>query len=149
MSHSLFIYGTLLVEKVRLRVLGRSCDCVPAILEGYRRCALSERSYPGLVSDAEVSVDGLLCYGLTEVELATLDRFEGDEYDRAKVTVETVKGTERAQTYLLSEKGMELLTVRGWDPEDFRKKDLDLFLREEWRDVLPTVRSVPEKPSDR
>ena len=72
-----------------------------------------------------------------------------DEYDRAKVTVETVKGTERAQTYLLSEKGMELLTVRGWDPEDFRKKDLDLFLREEWRDVLPTVRSVPEKPSDR
>jgi len=131
MSHSLFIYGTLLVDEVRLRVVGRLCDCMSATLRGYRRVALSKRSYPGLVSDPEESVDGLLCFGLTDDELVELDCFEGDEYERAEVMVETAKGEEWAWAYFLSEKGRGLATGRDWDLGRFRRKRLDSFLREE------------------
>ena len=47
--------------------------------------------YPGIVPDAEGTVRGTLVEGLNEGDMWRLDIFEGDQYERRRVTVRPIE----------------------------------------------------------
>lgn len=88
MGESLFCYGTLLDPEIQRQVIGRTVESRPDTLPGYRRdvLLLGCASYYIAVPDAQGEIRG----GVIEVtpdELLRIDRYEGEEYQRVKVTL--------------------------------------------------------------
>lgn len=78
----------------------------PAILHGYRQHRVENADYPGIVAvpetqpetespapktSAGTSVIGTLVSGLTDGDVYRLDRFEGSEYEKRRVTVRVLR----------------------------------------------------------
>ena len=93
----------------------------PAWLDGYRRYALANEPYPGMVQEAGGRVDGLLYCDVSEDDLARLDAFEGDQYLRLSVPLSMAaeSGTLllQADTYVFT--AVEQLSQAAWDPQAF------------------------------
>jgi len=92
-----FAYGA----NLNLRGMKRRCPkAVPrgaAVLKGYR---LEFRLYATIVPDAKAVVQGAL-YTLTPTCWRALDEFEGKEYDKITITVETTDGACEAFAYVM------------------------------------------------
>lgn len=101
MTSHLFVYGTLQDEALVQRVLGRRLSWQPAVLEGYCRTLDASIGYPVVHPLAGSSVDGRLLENLDPDALAALDAYEGREYRRVTVRVQTSDGrTVEAYTYV-------------------------------------------------
>ena len=99
----LFVYGTLQDPDVLGAVLGRQVDVTRlkrALAPGYRAVAYPGRVYPALVPCAGTAATGLLVEGLTPLDMAVLDAFEGDEYRRETMRVEAGGAMFTAQAFL-------------------------------------------------
>lgn len=127
-GHALFAYGSLIVPPVLRAVTGLELEGVPALLPGYARWKLRGESYPGIAPSETSEVDGVLYSGLGDEDLAALDRFEDDIYERVRVTVATGEGAREAFTYVVPERHRESLTADPWDLEEFIREDLIGFL---------------------
>jgi len=92
MSSRVFVYGTLQNEHLVERLLGRRLPWQPAVLEGYCRMLDASIGYPVVHPLAGASVDGRLLDGVDEKALAALDAYEGREYRRVTVRVQTSDG---------------------------------------------------------
>ncbi|CAG7964096.1 unnamed protein product [Penicillium nalgiovense] len=115
-DHVLFFYGTLMVPQILHRVIHGQADpepwqkamlrFQPAILHGYRQHRVENADYPGIVAvpetqpetespapktSAGTSVIGTLVSGLTDGDVYRLDRFEGSEYEKRRVTVRVLR----------------------------------------------------------
>ena len=88
----IFVYGTLQDEHVVERVLGRRLPWQPAVLEGYCRMLDASIGYPVVHPLAGSSVDGRLLEGVDQEALAAFDAYEGREYRRVTVRVQTSDG---------------------------------------------------------
>ncbi|BGP58510.1 hypothetical protein JCM8202_001174 [Rhodotorula sphaerocarpa] len=107
-THSLFFYGTLCHAGVLHRVIGHpGADLTlrDAVLYDHVRLHVAGEDYPAVIPaescashhwDAirthaahkdRVQVQGVLVEGLTADDVAMLDEFEGDEYERRPCTV--------------------------------------------------------------
>ena len=92
---SLFFYGTLVHPKILARVIGNDGSHLTvqnAVLDGAKLYHVKGEEYPGLIrmpsSAGQVNaVKGTLVRGLTSADLACLDAFEGDEYERVPIRV--------------------------------------------------------------
>jgi hypothetical protein len=113
----------------------------PAILHGYCRRRVQYADYPGIVEDKDHKVFGTFTTGLTNANIARLDFFEGNTYERRTVTVRLldkvgdvhghgqVEGEERsAQVYVYLNK--DDLEDREWDLEEFRREKLQNWTRQ-------------------
>ena len=99
----------------------------PAALRGYLRIRVKGEVYPALVdAHSHDVVEGVLYRDLMEEEFRLLDRFEGGEYDRREVSIES----EQTQVYVLSHAWRHLADSRLWRPEDMQQEHLDAFCRE-------------------
>lgn len=104
-TRPLFAYGTLRDPDILSAVLGRS---VPdharqlARAPGYAAVHYPGRSYPALIEDPAAAAPGLVLEGLSPLDIAMLDAFEGDEYRRVPITVTTATGALLADAYLPS-----------------------------------------------
>jgi gamma-glutamylcyclotransferase (GGCT)/AIG2-like uncharacterized protein YtfP len=99
----LFVYGTLQDADILSAVLGRPTDMTslrPATAPGYRAVAYPGRVYPALVAAAADNAPGLLLEDLTELDIAMLDAFEGEEYRRETINVLADGLPHRAYAYL-------------------------------------------------
>lgn len=99
----LFVYGTLQDTDVLGAVLGRGVG--PAGLRratapGHRAVSYPGRVYPALVPIAGEAAAGLIVEGLTALDLAVLDAFEGDEYRRRSIVVELDGQLHPAEAYI-------------------------------------------------
>ena len=92
MTSRLFVYGTLQDEHLVERLLGRRLPWQPAVLEGYCRMLDASIGYPVVHPLAGASVDGRLLDGVDQEALAALDAYEGREYRRVTVLVQTSDG---------------------------------------------------------
>ena len=63
----------------------------PALLQGFRRHRVLHADYPAILPCDQSTVRGTLVTGLTDGDLWRLDIFEGDEYERRKVTARELK----------------------------------------------------------
>lgn len=90
---ALFAYGTLLDPKVQRRVIGRTVEGRPDTLPRYRKGVLQlpGAAYFIAIPDEQGEIDGGVLE-VTPMELRRIDRYEGEAYERARVTLRS--GTE-------------------------------------------------------
>jgi gamma-glutamylcyclotransferase (GGCT)/AIG2-like uncharacterized protein YtfP len=126
----LFVYGTLMVPAVMRGVCGYTDVGMPAQLRGYRRRLIRGEVYPGIVSDPAETVEGLVYHGVTSQQIALLDAFESDFYERRVVSVST-RGTDlSAEAYVLHEAHLALLSDRPWSLSQFHAEGIHRFTGE-------------------
>ena len=112
----------------------------PAILHSYCRRRVRDGDYPAIIESPDSSVRGSYVRGLTEGDVWRLDIFEGDEYERRKVKIKTLKevrsdkGREdveadevEVETYVWIA-GEEQLEDGGWDFEEFRREKMQRWI---------------------
>jgi hypothetical protein len=105
----LFSYGTLQMREVQLANYGRPLDGSPDALAGYRLEVLPDRDPDAVrisgtkthmvvrsTGDPADRVTGMV-FLLTAEELAATDRYEGSDYARAELTLESGR---RALVYI-------------------------------------------------
>ncbi|KAI9818360.1 MAG: hypothetical protein M1826_001382 [Phylliscum demangeonii] len=153
-DRSAFFYGTLMAPEVLYRVCyggsrptsteARSAPPIrttAAILPDYCRHRVRHCDYPAIVPAPGSSVRGTLVRGLTASDLARLDRFEGDQYERKRVRVRPLllqpdeqredaprrrsEGGDaiETETYVWSDSD-SYLDAREWDFEAFRREKM-------------------------
>ena len=90
MAERLFVYGTLKDPLVQQAVFGRVVEGKPDTLAGFTKSPirLGTNTYPIIQPDLLSRVDGMLIE-VTERELALIDRYEGDDYARKQITLES------------------------------------------------------------
>ena len=128
MSHAIFTYGTLMFPEVMNAVCGRLYDSTPASLEGYQLTSLISRVYPAILPVPGARCEGLLYTGIDEDMLVTLDDFEGDEYERVQVDVQSAGQTTSAWAYVLTASCFTLASGQDWKTAIFREKHLKNYL---------------------
>jgi len=97
----LFSYGTLQLREVQLSTYGRELEGAPDALTGHRLITLPDRDPDAVrisgtrthmvvrrTDDPADRVDGVV-FLLTADELAATDRYEGKDYGRAELTLES------------------------------------------------------------
>ncbi len=125
---SVFTYGSLVVPEVWALVAGRLHEATPARLDGYCRRRVRSAPYPGVVPEADGSVDGVLWRDVDGTALERLDDFEGDLYTRDALTV-TGGGRKRdAFVYVVKPDCAHLLSAEPWSEEAFRRDELTAYL---------------------
>lgn len=84
----LFVYGTLLDASVQQKVLGRVAAGQPDRLAGYKKykIKLGRHVYPIIKPEAGGLVEGAVL-AVTPTELKRIDQYEGQAYQRKKVTL--------------------------------------------------------------
>jgi gamma-glutamylcyclotransferase (GGCT)/AIG2-like uncharacterized protein YtfP len=88
----LFVYGTLQDDEQVRSLAGRRLRGQPAVLEGYCRMLDPAIGYPVVHPLSGSSVDGKLLDDVDDRTLAAFDAYEGDQYRRVIVQVQTSDG---------------------------------------------------------
>ncbi|MFU2488062.1 gamma-glutamylcyclotransferase family protein [Thauera sp. WH-1] len=115
-----FTYGSLMCEDIMAAVCGAHAAYRPATLQGHRRHAVVGVAYPGMVPNADHRVQGVLYLELPDSAWPRLDAFEGEEYERRIVTVETDGGAHaQAWTYVFRPRFAHRLAPADWDFDHF------------------------------
>ena len=79
-----FVYGTLMDEKIRYEVLGRKINGIPTILDGYdgsQTITIEDEPYLAAEKNIECSIKGQTIE-LTSNEISKLDDYETGAYKR-------------------------------------------------------------------
>jgi gamma-glutamylcyclotransferase (GGCT)/AIG2-like uncharacterized protein YtfP len=133
----LFAYGTLVFPGVLRAVVGRLVPAERATLDGYLRRSVIGEIFPAIVEgDAQDRVSGVIYLGLEDHDWRRLDRFEGDLYERRRVTVES----RDAFTYVLAPPWRHRLASQPWDSDAFARDHLAAFLARLTRAADPRAR---------
>lgn len=129
---TVFVYGTLIDPDIMHRVCARTLpQSESATLPGYRRLALRERCYPGIIPDADAQCPGVCYRGVSEYMLERLDAYEGAEYQRQRCEIINASGSrESAWCYCLTPQAQALVTEQAWDYERFRAEHAARFIQE-------------------
>jgi gamma-glutamylcyclotransferase (GGCT)/AIG2-like uncharacterized protein YtfP len=113
----LFCYGTLMIPAVWLRVVGRPREATEAFLEDFVCRQVRGEWFPGLLPKSGARTKGVLYRGLTERELARLDRYEGAAYERRRLPVYLASGKkELAWCFVTRKPYRRRLSREPWSP---------------------------------
>ncbi len=129
-TSSVFTYGTLQVPAVMQAVTNKNLKAVPAVLNGYQRLKVKERTFPGIVKNKSCSIEGMLYKDVDEQTLEQLDYFEDVMYERCLLDVQVGDQTEQAFVYVTKDEYRNSLSEEEWDLEEFKRKYLKLYLRD-------------------
>lgn len=99
MKEHLFSYGTLQKESVQLELFGRLLEGMKDILPGYKLASIEitdenflskgeENIQRTLVEAKGEKVEGMI-FEISEAELLQADKYEPDNYQRVKVTLQS------------------------------------------------------------
>jgi gamma-glutamylcyclotransferase (GGCT)/AIG2-like uncharacterized protein YtfP len=121
---NVFTYGSLMFPEVWTRVVRGAYRQATASAAGYRRFAVKEETYPGMVAVTDAAgaaisqVEGIVYFDVDAADVSALDEFEGGEYRRTEITI-VLPNSERvgASTYLYLP--LEKLAVALWLPASF------------------------------
>lgn len=128
-SQNIFIYGSLMFDRVWDVLIRDAYSKTAASLYDYRRVCVKQEDYPALIEYKDAHVDGVLVIGIMPPDINVLDRFEGEYYCRKKVKVVSENGEKiDAETYIFREVYRGLLTKDEWGVDNFRKHGIDRFL---------------------
>jgi gamma-glutamylcyclotransferase (GGCT)/AIG2-like uncharacterized protein YtfP len=126
-----FTYGTLQVPEVMEAVTGRAFPSEAAVLDGYARFIVRRQAYPGILAAPGAATPGRVYADVDAGSLRRLDRFEGDLYERRRVSV-SVAGGEclAAETYVVPATRRHCLSAEPWDIERFIAEELLTFVEQ-------------------
>jgi gamma-glutamylcyclotransferase (GGCT)/AIG2-like uncharacterized protein YtfP len=127
----LFVYGTLLFPEIVDKLIGE-VEMKDAVLEHYRRVKVIDHGnslpYPALIPFEGARTEGKLLHGLTEQQVSILDEYEGHEYERIEVEVQTATGPTAAWSFRWKNDNRAELGGE-WDPEEFEREGLMAYLQ--------------------
>ncbi|MEZ5106542.1 MAG: gamma-glutamylcyclotransferase family protein [Draconibacterium sp.] len=123
---NLFVYGTLQLPSVVLKLTGKFFETDEAVLTGFKSYCVRNCDYPAIIPNREAKVSGLLLKNVDDISLQAIDYFEGNEYTKQKVTVIVAGKDISAFTYVWN-LGKELLEDKDWDINFFKKNFLHLY----------------------
>ena len=130
-SQNIFIYGSLMFDRVWDVLIRDAYSKTAASLYDYRRVCVKQEDYPALIEFKDAHVNGILVLGIMTPDIIVLDRFEGEYYCRKKVKAVSVSGEEiNAETYVFREEYRGLLTKTEWSVDHFRRHGIDRFVDE-------------------
>ena len=130
MNKNIFTYGSLMFPEVWTRVVVGPYRSMRARLEGYARYEVRDQTYPGMVKQLGSSVEGVLYLDVNDADLAMLDHFEGDDYERVALEVACEDGIVReTDTYLY--RLPDRLLKTAWRPDAFAmQRFIDTYCRD-------------------
>ena len=125
----LFCYGSLMFTPVWSRVVEGAYECTKARVRGFQRRGVEGKSYPCLIPGSQEDVvTGLLYFHINAADLARVDIFEGDLYDRQTVTCGDVDDQcYGAEAYVLKTRHRSVVTSTEWDETWFATEGLAQF----------------------
>lgn len=131
--HNLFVYGTLMVKEVSEKIIGLYAT-ENAKLYNYKRYKIffnnEEQLYPAIVPENGAITEGIVFRDLTMDYIDLLDQYEGDDYSRELVTIETSSAIINAWVYVW--KNPHGSTLNGeWSLDNFKKNHLQSYLTSE------------------
>lgn len=130
MPYSVFTYGTLEIAEVMYAVTAKQFRSQPAVLQDFTRYKLKSEAYPGIIPQPGGVVNGTVYFGLDDIDIHKLDRYEDTCYKRQRVIVRTPAAQEiEALAYVITEGNRELLSEQDWDKQTFIDEELPRFLR--------------------
>jgi gamma-glutamylcyclotransferase (GGCT)/AIG2-like uncharacterized protein YtfP len=122
MAH-IFTYGSLMFEPVWNRLVKGTYTSAPALLEGYARRCVKGEEYP-VVFEANESVHGMVYYDVEPYDVALLDTFEGDYYERKTILLHNCID---ADVYVLKKEYFDIIDDKPWSVEAFEKEGIKRF----------------------
>jgi gamma-glutamylcyclotransferase (GGCT)/AIG2-like uncharacterized protein YtfP len=127
---NVFTYGSLMFAEVWTRVVRGQYRQSLAVAHGYRRYAVRDETYPGMIPDGQAEVGGVVYFNVNPADLEALDAFEGEDYCRAEIMLRLPDGgLLQAQTYLYLP--TEKLSGASWEPESFQmQRFLETYVRQ-------------------
>lgn len=126
----LFAYGSLMFEQVWSRVARGDYIRRSARLPGFARRKVRHDVYPVVFRTQDSDgVDGIVYLDVSKEDVARLDHFEGESYDRQKHMI-VVEGSEKlvAAVYVLKDHYDYIIDHKEWDPLWFAQEGLAAFL---------------------
>jgi len=111
-------YGSLMFEPVWCAVVKGQYLSRPVRVEGWQRYVIPGEDYPGAVLSAGSSMAAVLWEGVRAEDLARLDEFEGDLYERVRIVV----GPESTPAWIYAWRGVRPLASTLWDPDAFAQR---------------------------
>jgi gamma-glutamylcyclotransferase (GGCT)/AIG2-like uncharacterized protein YtfP len=125
----LFAYGTLMEESIFSRVAGTIRPAAPASAQGWVRRRVRGEVYPAIAPQAGGVVNGVVYFDLPLEAWARLDAFEGEMYERSRLTVRGGDGREwEAFSYVAKPECRHLLGEDDWSFEEFLARDFPGFV---------------------
>lgn len=126
MQH-IFVYGSLLFPEITKKLTGKSFKTFPAILEGYKMYGVRDCDYPAIVQQEGSKTVGLLIENMDDLSLAIISFYEGEEYEKRQVTVNSDSKSTDVLTFVWVN-GYEFLVNEEWDFRKFEKSSLEHYL---------------------
>lgn len=120
----LFTYGSLKFPEVMHALLGRQLRYECAVLHNFARYCLTAKIYPGLVFEPDAFVEGTLYFDLAEAELALLDQFEGERYQRTICRCAATSREQECFVYVTAAAARPEVLSAPWDEGAFRTHKL-------------------------
>ncbi|ACR12087.1 gamma-glutamylcyclotransferase family protein [Teredinibacter turnerae] len=126
---NVFTYGSLMYPPVWQRIVQYHYEHNAATIYGYERVGVRDEPYPMLVPAGTSSVvEGVLYRNITPDDLARLDAFEGDFYDRISVDVVLTDGSVvQGMVYLANAYGRQYALETPWDMALFEAEGMQRF----------------------
>lgn len=130
MAVNLFAYGSLMFPPVWNVLIKNHYQTQPASLRGYVRKKVLHDVYPVIVdADKNSIVDGMIYYSVEDTDMARLDLFEGEYYQRQNVCCQTDTGESvTAVTYVFKQQYQHLISAEDWNLHWFEAQGLQQFL---------------------
>lgn len=124
---NIFVYGTLTYDEVWNSIVQSKREKTGAQLKGYKRLKVKKEEYPGIVK-GEGTVRGFVRFDVDETNVARLDDFEADEYERVEEYVQDKNGQDiKVDVYRIREEYKYILEDHDWDLSNFEKIGLEKF----------------------
>lgn len=122
MAH-IFTYGSLMFQEVWESLVLGKYSYAPALLEGYARRCVKNEEYP-VVFKADESVKGIVYYDVEPYDIARLDVFEGEYYERKTILLNNCID---AEVYVLKREFFDIIDDKPWSEEAFEKEGMKRF----------------------
>ena len=120
LTEDVLTYGSLMFEPVWSAVVTGRYSSRAVRVDGWQRYVIPGEDYPGAVLSAGSSMTGVVWEGVGAEDLARLDAFEGDQYERVRVLVEP----DSRPAWIYAWRGPRPLASTLWDPDAFAQREV-------------------------
>jgi gamma-glutamylcyclotransferase (GGCT)/AIG2-like uncharacterized protein YtfP len=124
---NIFVYGTLQSPEIIKKLTGKSFKSTPAVLQGYKRYWVKESVYPAVIQQIDEQTTGLVLENVDDLSVDIISFYEGDEYEKKKVTVNS-NGLYKDVLTFVWVNGNEFLENKDWNLDNFEETFLEYYL---------------------
>ena len=123
---NVFTYGSLMYDSIWSRVVAGTYPKKSGVVQGFERLKVRNEPYPGLIRGQDV-VEGVVHFDLTAQDVARLDRFEGELYQREEVEVVCEDGERTPALVYVVRDEFKWILAGQWSPVEFEQAGLAEF----------------------